>query len=152
MASHVALSPSACTPAGISRSMNFKKWARHRGDGSPLCISVANLPSGFFQSPYLIGFGLACPQRRCMLLIAKWTFGLGPFADLRRSRGIFIFDGRQGSRLNGFRTRRAFARAIGMKRVPAICVAKSGFLLILCNQLNSLPAETPIWNEWLSAG
>jgi hypothetical protein len=82
--------------------MNFKKWARHRGDGSPLCISVANLPSGFFQSPYLIGFGLACPQRRCMLLIAKWTFGLGPFADLRRSRGIFVFDGRAIAAERGF--------------------------------------------------
>jgi hypothetical protein len=82
--------------------MNFKKWARHRGDGSPLCISVANLPSGFFQSPYLIGFGLACPQRRCMLLIAKWTFGLGPFADLRRSRGILVFDGRAIAADRGF--------------------------------------------------
>jgi len=67
---------------------------------------ISNLPSmlaGDSDQPdplsYLTldqpSFGrLACPQRRCMLLIAKWTFGLGPFADLRRGRGIFVFDGR----------------------------------------------------------
>jgi hypothetical protein len=37
-----------------------------------------------------------------MLLIAKWTFGLGPFADLRRSRGIFVFDGRAIAAERGF--------------------------------------------------